>query len=88
MRPYTPRKARYTEPDPANYIYNGLRTRVCSKCGRSLPEHPDFYQKQYANRSRYFRGECRACGIKADKKKNAENPRGRETNAIQILPHM
>ena len=82
MRPYTPRKARYTEPDPENSLYKGLDRKRCSKCERSLPVHPDFFQRQHANGKYYYRGECRSCGIIADKKKNAENPRGRKTNAI------
>lgn len=78
MKPFRPRKSRYTEPSADNYIYNGLDKKVCTKCKRPLPAHPDFFQRQHANGSYYYRGECRSCGAKVDKKRNADNPRGGE----------
>lgn len=72
MRKYKTMHPRtYVEPSPVDYIYNGLDKKKCSKCGRLLPVHRDFFQRQKSNGHVYYRCDCRSCRAKVERIRHA-----------------
>ena len=70
MKPYERRKPRYVEPDLENYPL-GIHRKICSECGRLLPDHPDFFGIHAVREYRYRRPECRSCRAEMMRDKHA-----------------
>ena len=69
---------RYSEPDANAPEYSDCRRKRCTICGRSLPNHPDFFSVHTVIAPhkrevyRYRRPECRTCRAASMRAKHAE----------------